>query len=119
MCSIRIFGYELRCELRPILRARRERRDRQLVRDYKRGCPVPVLAKRYDLSEVRINQILFECGARQPKWRKIDMYTRAVIFDRAAQGYKYAEIGREVGVSRERIRQILNEEASHVTRKTN
>ena len=68
------------------------------------------LAEKYNLTENRISQVLTEFGARSPKWRKMTPETRRKIFLLEKKGLSKAEIGRKIGVSRERVRQILQQE---------
>lgn len=69
------------------------------------------LAEKYNLTENRISQVLTAYGARKPKWRKMSKETRRTIFQLQKKGFSKAEIGRKVGVSRERVRQILQAQA--------
>lgn len=85
-----------------------EKRDGNIVRDYSQGYSIKRLAQKYELTENRISQILTNRGAREPKWRKMSPENRKLIFRLSRKGLSGAEIGRQIGVSRERVRQILN-----------
>jgi len=97
------FGFQIRPNGRDALR----RRNEKVVRDYEQTYSVNRLAEKYNLTENRISQILTVYGARKPKWRKMSKETRRTIFQLHKKGLSKAEIGRKVGVSRERVRQIL------------
>lgn len=88
-----------------------KKRDEKMVRDYKQGHSIEYLAKKHHLVEGRISQILITHNARQPKWRKMNQEQRQVIFRLYKKGLSKAEIGRQVGLSRERVRQILQQNA--------
>ena len=88
-----------------------KRRNAKVVRDYDQGYTIRRLAEKYNLTENRISQVLTAFGARKPKWRKMTKETRRTIFQLEKKGLSKAEIGRKVGVSRERVRQILQTEA--------
>ena len=83
------------------------RRNERIVREFNRGYTLQRLAKKYNLTENRISQVLIASGARQPKWKKMSDKSRWAIFQLEKDGLSKAEIGRIIGVSRERVRQIL------------
>ena len=78
------FGFQIKPNGHDALR----RRNEKVVRDYEQGYMIKRLAEKYNLTENRISQILT-----------------------AYRALSKAEIGRKVGVSRERVRQILQTEA--------
>jgi hypothetical protein len=84
------------------------RRDREIIKDYRLGYSVRQLAQKNALTDNRILQILNESGARRQKWRKMSSQKKEDVFKLWKDGLSKAEIGRCVGVSRERVRQILN-----------
>jgi len=99
------FGFQIRPDYRESL----ERRNDSIVRDFKQGYTINRLAGKYDLTENRISQVLIEFGAHKPKWRKMTPEARRLIFLLEKNGLSKAEIGRKIGVSRERVRQILQQ----------
>ncbi len=101
------FGFQIKPNGHDALR----RRNEKVVRDYEQGYMIKRLAEKYNLTENRISQILTAYRARKPKWRKMSKETRRTIFQLQKKGLSKAEIGRKVGVSRERVRQILQTEA--------
>ena len=101
------FGFQIKPNSRDSLR----RRNEKVIRDYEQGYTIKNLARKYNLTENRISQVLTAYGARRPKWRKMSRETRRTIFQLEKKGFSKAEIGRKVGVSRERVRQILQTEA--------
>lgn len=101
------FGFQIKPNGRDALR----RRNEKVVRDYEEGYTISRLGEKYNLTENRISQILTAFGARKPKWRKMSKETRRTIFHLQKKGLSKAEIGRKVGISRERVRQILQTEA--------
>ncbi len=109
--ALGLLGHKLRIgfQIRPDDRESLERRNDKIVRDYKQGYSIIRLADKYDLTENRISQVLTEFGARRPKWRKMKPETRKQIFQLEKKGMSKAEIGRKIGVSRERVRQILQQ----------
>jgi hypothetical protein len=86
------------------------RRNERMVRDFAQSYSVQRLAKKYNLTDNRISQVLTAFGVRQPKWKKMSDETRLTIFKLQKKGLSKAEIGRKVGVSRERVRQILHQD---------
>ncbi len=109
--ALGLLGHKLRIgfQIRPDDRESLERRNDKIVRDFKQGYAIGRLADKYDLTENRISQVLTEFGARRPKWRKMTPETRRKIFLLEKRGLSKAEIGRKIGVSRERVRQILQQ----------
>ena len=101
------FGFQIEPDGFDVLR----RRNEKVVRDYEQGYMIKRLAEKYNLTENRISQILTAFGVRKPKWHKMSKETRRTIFQLKKKGLSKAEIGRKVGVSRERVRQILQTEA--------
>jgi len=97
-------GIQIKSNGRDTLNSRNER----MIRDFSQGYSIELLAKTYNLTESRISQVLTASGARQPKWRKMSDDAHRTIFRLQKNGLSKAEIGRKVGVSRERVRQILN-----------
>jgi len=111
--ALELLGHKLRVgfQIGPNSRNSLKKRDDKVVRDYKQGYSIKRLAGKYDLTENRISQILTAHGAREPKWRKMSEEKRRTIFQLQSKGLSKAEIGRQVGVSRERVRQILQQGA--------
>lgn len=111
--ALGLLGHKLRFgfQIKPDGRDSLKKRDEKVLRDYKQGYSVKRIADKYSLTENRISQILTICGARRPKWRKMSEETRRTIFKLQEAGLSKAEIGRKVGVSRERVRQILQQGA--------
>ena len=107
--ALELLGHKLRVgfQIRPNSRSALHKRDEKVVRDYQQGYAIRRLAQKYGLTENRISQILTASGARQPKWRKMSAEKRKTIFQLQRKGLSKAEIGRQIGVSRERVRQIL------------
>lgn len=107
--ALELLGHKLRVgfNIRPNSRNSLRKRDEKVVRDYKQGYTMKRLAQKYGLTENRISQILTASGAREPKWRKMSDEKKRTIFQLQRKGLSKAEIGRQVGVSRERVRQIL------------
>ncbi len=111
--ALELLGHKLRVgfQIRPNSRNSLKRRDDRVIRDYQQGYGIKRLSQKYGLTENRISQILTSNGAREPKWRKMSDEKRKVIFQLQRKGLSKAEIGRQVGVSRERVRQILQQGA--------
>jgi len=111
--ALELLGHKLRIgfQIKPDSRDSLKKRNEKVIRDYQQGYTIDRLAEKYNLTENRISQILTAHGARQPKWRKMSEETRQTIFKLQKKGLSKAEIGRKVGVSRERVRQILQQEA--------
>ena len=86
-------------------------RNEQIAREFYNGHSLKSLAKKHSLSENRISQVLTAHGARQPKWRKMSTENRRLVFQMQKKGLSKAAIGRKVGVSRERVRQILSQKS--------
>ncbi len=109
--ALELLGHKLRVgfQIRPNGRDSLKRRNERVIRDYQQGYSLRRLATKYNLTENRISQILTAAGAREPKWRKMSKETRRTIFKLQKAGLSKAEIGRKVGVSRERVRQILEQ----------
>jgi len=109
--ALKLLGHELGVgfKIRPDYRESLERRNERIVCDYKKGHSIERLADKYDLTESRISQVLNKFGARRPKWRKLTLAARSWIFLLEKEGLSKAEIGRKIGVSRERVRQILQQ----------
>ena len=110
--ALELLGHKFRVgfQINPDSRNSLKKRDEKVVRDYKQGYTMKRLAQKYGLTENRISQILTASGARQPKWRKMSAEKKKAIFQLQRKGLSKAEIGRQVGVSRERVRQILQQE---------
>jgi len=109
---LELHGHKLRIGFQVTPNGRRDwltRRNERMVREFARGYSVQRLAKKYNLTENRISQVLIASGARQPKWRKMSEKARWTIFQLQKIGLSKAEIGRQIGVSRERVRQILHQ----------
>ena len=111
--ALNLLGYKLRFgfQIKPNSRNSLKKRDERVLNDYQRGVSNKELAKKYRLTENRISQILTANGARKPKWRKMSEDKRRAIFQLEKSGLSKAEIGRRIGVSRERVRQILQQGA--------
>ena len=109
--AMELLGHKLRFgfQIKPDGRESLEKRNDKIVRDFKQGYSIGRLAEKYNLTENRISQVLTEFGARRPKWRKMTPATRRKIFQLEKKGLSKAEIGRKIGVSRERVRQILQQ----------
>jgi DNA-directed RNA polymerase sigma subunit (sigma70/sigma32) len=109
--ALELLGHKLRFgfQIKPNGRDSLKKRDERVLRDYMQGYAPKRLAGKYNLTENRISQILTSHGARRPKWRKMSEETRLKIFQLQEKGFSKAEIGRKVGVSRERVRQILQQ----------
>ncbi len=86
-----------------------EGRNKSIVYDFRRGYSIEFLAEKHSLTPNRVSQILITHGARQPKWRKMSLRKRKTIFQLYEKGLPKAEIGRRVGISRERVRQIIQQ----------
>lgn len=82
-------------------------RDLQLIRDRKHGLNLDQLSAKYKISHNRVNQILTEYGERRKRWSKMAPETRLEILQLHLAGKSNAEIARLFGVSRERVRQII------------
>lgn len=111
--ALELLGHKLKFgfQIKPDGRESLEKRNEKIVRDFKQGYSLSRLAEKYNLTENRISQVLTEFGARRPKWRKMTPKTRRWIFQLEKKGLSKAEIGRKIGVSRERVRQILQQGA--------
>ncbi|MEA2064109.1 MAG: hypothetical protein U9P14_10455 [Gemmatimonadota bacterium] len=111
--ALNLLGYKLHIgfQLKPNGRGSLKKRDDQVLNDYNQGKSTKELAVKYGLTENRISQILTARGARKPKWRKMSKEKRSVIFQLEKRGFSKAEIGRRIGVSRERVRQMLQQGA--------
>jgi DNA-directed RNA polymerase sigma subunit (sigma70/sigma32) len=109
--ALNLLGYKLRFgfQIKPNSRNSLKKRDERVLNDYQRGVSNKELARKYRLTENRISQILTANGARKPKWRKMGEDKRRTIFQLEKSGLSKAEIGRRIGVSRERVRQILQQ----------
>ncbi len=81
-------------------------RNSEICMEFQAGVAVCDLAEKYGKTQTRIRQILK--SVREPKWKKKPPEVYAKIFELLVEGKSQAAIGREVGLSRERIRQILN-----------
>ena len=101
------FGFRVEPDTHNSLKKRNEK----IVRDYKQGCSIKHLAQEYHLGEGRISQILIAYNARQPKWRKMSQEQRRVIFRLYKKDLSMSKIGRQVGCSRQRVHQILQQGA--------
>ena len=108
--ALRLLGHKLHVRIRicPDIHMSLEKRNERIVHDFQGGRPIPFLAAIHNLTENRVSQILKANGARKPKWKKMSAESRQRIFKLAKTGITKAEIGRKVGVSRERVRQILS-----------
>ena len=106
-----VFGHEVSFgfDFRKIQSRNLKKRDGKIIAGYKQGYSISRLAKKYNLTENRISQIVTGAGVRQRKWRKMRPESRKLIFRLFKKGLSKAEIGRHVGVTRERVRQILAE----------
>ena len=109
--ALELLGHKLRIgfQIKPNGHDALSRRNERVIRDFAQGYTVERLAEKYTLTENRISQILTAFGARQPKWKKMSDKARWTIFQLQKKGLSKAEIGRKVGVSRERVRQILQQ----------
>jgi DNA-directed RNA polymerase sigma subunit (sigma70/sigma32) len=91
-------------------KARRLRsRNEKVVEDYRSGDSIRELADKYGVTVGRISQILVEAGARLPRWSRMTSNQRRLIHKLDSKGLSKSEIGRQVGVSRTRVRQILQD----------
>lgn len=108
--GVEVLGHKVKFNfsLSPSSRIALKKRDEKIVREYRRDCSIGRLAKKYGLTQNRISQILLAGGARKPKWRKMSDEKKGTIFQLERKGFSKAEIGRQVGISRERVRQILD-----------
>lgn len=106
-----LFGHRfcLKIEVGPDIKGELEKRNRGIVRDFKEGRSVEFLAAIHNMTENWISRILIDHKARQPKWRKMGQIKRRMVFRLQKKGFSKAEIGRRVGVTRERARQILEQ----------
>lgn len=111
--ALELLGHKLRFgfQIKPNGRESLDKRNERIVRDFDQGYSLKRLAEKYNLTENRVSQVLTANGARKPKWKKMSPETRRVIFLLNKKGLSKAEIGRKVGVSRERVRQILQQGA--------
>ena len=82
-------------------------RDKAIIESSLNGNSRQVIAKYYQLTAERVRQILNEAGVRKPKWTWSSTEKIEKIFQLLATGMSQSAIGREVGLSRERIRVIL------------
>ncbi len=80
-------------------------RNSEICMEYQAGVAVCDLAEKYGKTQTRIRQILKP--VREPKWKKKPLEVYAKIVEMWRSGMSGAAIGREVGLSRERVRQIL------------
>jgi len=108
--SFNIFRNKIRIDLRigPIRHYLTRQRNEQIILEFRRGSSIKFLAAKNGVTDNRIHQILTSSGTRAPKWHKMNQENRARVFELRGQGLSQAEIGRKIGVTRERIRQILN-----------
>ena len=83
-------------------------RNKQLADMYAEGYMYETIASAFGITKTRVIQILNGLGVRKPKWRWSKPDTVEKIYQMKVEDRSQAVIGREVGLSRERIRQILN-----------
>ena len=109
--EIELFGFRVSLAVRRGGgQARRIRnRNGKVVEDYRSGGSIRDLADKYGVTEGRISQILVEEGARLPRWSRMTSRQRRMIYKLDRKGLSKSEIGRQVGVSRTRVRQILQD----------
>jgi DNA-directed RNA polymerase specialized sigma subunit len=86
-----------------------EKRNARIIIDYKAGMDFIALSNKYEVTKNRILQILNDKGVRTRKWTKMGSKGKLNIIKLYAKGLSKSEIGRMVGVSRERVRQIIAE----------
>ena len=82
-------------------------RNKQLADMYAEGAMYETMALAFGITTTRVIQILNRLGVRKPKWRWASAETVEKIYQMKVEDRSQAVIGREVGLSRERIRQIL------------
>lgn len=106
-----LFGHRFFFEFKvgPDIQGLLKKRNKRIVRDFKEGRSVRFLAAIYNVTETRISRILADGGARKRKWTKMSQRNHRMIFQLQKKGLSKAEIGRRVGVTRERARQILKQ----------
>jgi len=90
-------------------RKKLDTRDNKIIFDYKQGLFIETIAKKYHLTKNRVFQILEKKEVRQRSWIKMNREKHSEILILFNSGVNKAEIGRRIGVSRERIRQIIEE----------
>jgi len=112
MLKFSLFGFRVHLRISRIKSRRLAILYRRVAQDYRRGSPVPDIAVRYGLTVSRIYGILAETGARQRRWRKMSPELRQEICRAVQAGQSKAEAGRKFGVSRERVRQIVQKQAA-------
>ena len=117
--GVSLLGYELSIAFKIKAPGRKslQRRNELIVHDYQRGHSIKILSGKYNLSENRIIQILNQHGVRQPKWHKITQQQLGIVLKLNKKGLSMAEIARQVGKSRERIRQIIQQNKRKHTRR--
>jgi DNA-binding NarL/FixJ family response regulator len=93
-----------------------KKRNTNIIADYKAKMDFIALANKYKITKNRILQILNANGVRDRKWTKMGLNGEMKILKLYAKGLSKSEIGRQVGVSRERVRQII---AEHATERKN
>lgn len=110
MFKLKLFGFlaEIRIRRAKGLEAL-PARNRRLVRDIRRGMDREAVTAKYHIGLNRLLQILEETGERPRKWKKMPPARRVEICRAFQAGKSKAEIGRMFGVSRERVRQIVQE----------
>ena len=108
--ALELLGYKLRFifQIRQNSFKFLEGRDKKIISGFKKGHSIPHLAKVFSLTPNRVSQILINHGAREPKWRKMTLKKRNSVFQLRKKGLSHSAIGRKLGVTRERIRQILD-----------
>ncbi|MCE5271002.1 hypothetical protein LLH00_06925 [bacterium] len=109
--EIELFGFKVSLAIRRgVGRIHRTRnRNEKVVKDYKLGNSIREIADKYGVTVGRISQILVEEGARSPRWSRMTSRQRKLIYKLDRKGLSKSEIGRQVGVSRTRVRQILQD----------
>ncbi len=109
--EIELFGFRVSLSVRrgggnaSRLRSRNEK----VAKEYRSGDSIRELADKYGVTVGRISQILVEAGARLPRWSRMNSHQRRLIHKLDGKGLSKSEISRQVGVSRTRVRQILQE----------
>lgn len=106
-----LFGYRfvLSIQVRGEGLRRLSARNEKIVKEYEEGISIGEISVRHDLTPGRVSQILGEHGAREPRWNRMTNRQRRLVLKLGRKGLSKSEIGRRVGISRTRVRQILRD----------